>query len=100
MTEITNGELMKVLLDIKGDVGEVKGGLHAHRAEFAEEKIHARTTEMIHNERIGKMEARTDERFGKGEGRIGKLENRQYWMSGVGTALGALAGIFGVHLKI
>lgn len=82
MTEITNGELMKVLLEIKGDVGEVKGEVSALSNSVGDEKIRSRTSEMAHDERLR------------------NVENKVHgWSFGFGL-LGVALGYLGFHIKV
>jgi hypothetical protein len=69
--EITNGELMEQLLEIKGDVGETKGKLDSF------------------------MYTHTDV-----DKRLKAVEQKQWWMTGAGTALGSVLGWLGTsHIK-
>lgn len=77
MTQVSNDKLMEMLLDIKGDVGEIKG----QGATF-----------------IKQMEV-ADNRATALEGRVRSVEGKQWWLAGAGSAVGALAGWLGVHLK-
>jgi hypothetical protein len=54
-----------------------------------EGKIDAFIEQMkVHDNRTTDLDVRTR-----------KVEQRQYWLSGVGAALGAIAGALGMHIK-
>ena len=55
-TEYTNGDLMKVLLDIKGEQGEIKGTVATLASGFGDEKLRTRASELAIEERLRKVE--------------------------------------------
>lgn len=77
MTAISNDKLMELLMKVSSDVGEIKG----QGSTF-----------------ISQMKVQ-DDRATALEGRVRSVENRQHWYSGAAAILGAIAGVFGSHLK-
>jgi hypothetical protein len=77
MAETNSHKIMEMLLQIKGDVGEIKGQVGAFIKQME-----------THDNRTTELEVRTR-----------KVEGRQHWYSGAGAVLGAILGGLGVHLR-
>jgi hypothetical protein len=71
-------KVIELLVEIKGEVGEVKGLLAA-----------AAGAAVIVNDRIN----RAADNMGKVEGRVSKLEQSKYWLLGWSAGVAAIFGL-------
>lgn len=84
MVATNNNELLRSINELHTTIGELRhttGRVEGQLGTF-----------------IAQMKVQ-DDRATEQDVRIRKVENRQHWYSGVGAAIGVVAGALGMHLK-